>query len=623
MSQNEKYEADDKEKEILVSAMKEYFSYPRRSDKRREINDKALDALVALSPRSAAHWTTTKVRQWWTNNCAKYGCAGNQNQARRKKEKSLPPDALPEPEPVVVPEPAPKSQAWNSGRDLPSSTPSGLAPLFDASSAVEPFPSGLLMSRGGSSAPSRNQSTDNIFANTMSRASTSDFFGLRGDSIFSTSGMFPCLSRGSSGVDIADPVGDGSTWAGQSSQASERPQSGVQRGRDDDVMKARELYRKIKQLTDVTHEERAPKARELENDFRDFVRDFRARYKKGTEEYDVATCVKAETTRGAKLRGARVECSDEIGGAVGTTRGMVYTRRGDNNELEICCGERRAKTGFFGPPQGIFFSRELERVFIARESLVKCFRVDTLECVGTFDASEALTREATAALTVFFISGRCLLLLACEAVLLAWTLDRDTDEVQKPSSKTDQLEIPKITSICAVGEFLAVASSNYEVIHVYQMTEQEHVLTLYERLIGHSDSITCLKAVDGTRLLSGSLDGTVRLWDVTHARTEVFYWGHERVSSIDYGKNGTEFMVAAGFDGTVRLWSLSSKSAMIKISVPYYGLPEKKFHVTTVALDPVAKTVTMVVTCDSNSSNTQLHICQLEMGTKRPASVPF
>ena len=474
--------------------------------------------------------------------------------------------------------------------------------------------------------PSRQQSTgDNIWSAGPSR-NASDAFGFRmlTDNLLSAtpSNMFSVLSRGSSSVDIADGGGEGPTWAGQSSQGSERNPSAVQRGPDDDVTKAKDLYRRIKMLTDVRHEEREPKARELENDFREFVREFRRKNQKGPEEHDVATRVSAERTRGAKLSGARVECSDKVGCAVGTTRGMVYTRPGDNSEIELCCGEIRAKTGFSRPPQGIFFSKELERVFIAGESVVRCFKVDTLECVGTFDASGALTKEAPAALTVFYerLSGRHLLLLACEAVLLSWTLDGCSDEIQKPSAKTDELEIPKITSICAVGDFVAIASSNYEVIHVYHMSEQDRVLTLYERLIGHSDSITCLKAVDGTRLLSGSFDGTVRLWDVTHARTEVFYCGHSgRISAIDYGRNGTEFMVTAGTDGNICLWNLSSKSAMIKIYVNGYGSMDK-FYATALALDPEAKTVTMVVACGSDSSNTQLHICQLEMGARPPAA---
>ena len=68
-------------------------------------------------------------------------------------------------------------------------------------------------------------------------------------------------------------------------------------------------------------------------------------------------------------------------------------------------------------------------------------------------------------------------------------------------------------------------------------------------------------APDGTRIVSGGSDGTVRLWTLDGKPAAQPFKGHDgRVYSVAFAPDGTR-IVSGGSDGTVRLWTLDGKPA--------------------------------------------------------------
>jgi WD40 repeat protein len=77
------------------------------------------------------------------------------------------------------------------------------------------------------------------------------------------------------------------------------------------------------------------------------------------------------------------------------------------------------------------------------------------------------------------------------------------------------------------------------------------VATLSSSIAGHTDMITSL-SLDWTKLVSGSKDGSVRIWDVVSGNQLESCLGHsDTVSSVSVHDN---HVASASWDGTVRCW---------------------------------------------------------------------
>ncbi len=78
-------------------------------------------------------------------------------------------------------------------------------------------------------------------------------------------------------------------------------------------------------------------------------------------------------------------------------------------------------------------------------------------------------------------------------------------------------------------------------------------------LEGHADPVLCLAvSSDGGRALSGSMDGTVRLWDLGARQLLSVFEGHEStVSAVAFTADGRR-AVSGSWDKTLRVWDLAS-----------------------------------------------------------------
>ncbi len=82
---------------------------------------------------------------------------------------------------------------------------------------------------------------------------------------------------------------------------------------------------------------------------------------------------------------------------------------------------------------------------------------------------------------------------------------------------------------------------------------------LIRRLEGHTSSVThAVFSQDGKRILSGSDDGTVRLWDSNTGKQLRAFPGHENyVKAVALSPDGKQAL-SGGTDATVRLWDVES-----------------------------------------------------------------
>jgi WD40 repeat protein len=79
-------------------------------------------------------------------------------------------------------------------------------------------------------------------------------------------------------------------------------------------------------------------------------------------------------------------------------------------------------------------------------------------------------------------------------------------------------------------------------------------------------SFTCVAfSPDSRRIVSGSKDGIIRLWDVSRATVLSSFFGHEAsVTSVAFSSNGTQ-IVSAAQDKTIRTWHIGTSGQLTMI----------------------------------------------------------
>jgi WD40 repeat protein len=78
-------------------------------------------------------------------------------------------------------------------------------------------------------------------------------------------------------------------------------------------------------------------------------------------------------------------------------------------------------------------------------------------------------------------------------------------------------------------------------------------------LMGHTGAVYSMAySPDGRRIVSGSFDGTIKIWDAESGRElRIIKGDGQEVSSVVYSPDGYR-MVSSSFDGTIRIWDAES-----------------------------------------------------------------
>ncbi|GAA1032174.1 hypothetical protein GCM10009557_29820 [Virgisporangium ochraceum] len=106
---------------------------------------------------------------------------------------------------------------------------------------------------------------------------------------------------------------------------------------------------------------------------------------------------------------------------------------------------------------------------------------------------------------------------------------------------------------------------------------------LLRTLRGHSDTVWCLAyRPDGRTLVTGSWDGTARLWDVATGTLLTTYTGHnDRITAVAVAADG-RWVATSSDDGTTRLWSAATGETIAIVGAPPSdaAVPHRVNHVT-------------------------------------------
>ena len=88
-------------------------------------------------------------------------------------------------------------------------------------------------------------------------------------------------------------------------------------------------------------------------------------------------------------------------------------------------------------------------------------------------------------------------------------------------------------------------------------------------LEGHSDSVSaCGFSPDGRRIVSGSLDSTLKLWDAETGNCAATLEVHSWVKACSFSPDGRH-LVSASDDKTLKLWSPDTKCEVFSMPMLY------------------------------------------------------
>ena len=100
-----------------------------------------------------------------------------------------------------------------------------------------------------------------------------------------------------------------------------------------------------------------------------------------------------------------------------------------------------------------------------------------------------------------------------------------------------------------------VSGSDDETIKIWDANKGEHLQTLR----GHADYVNSVAySPDGTKIISGSLDKTVKIWDANIGQCLQTLKGHSSyVFSVAYSPDGTK-IVSGSWDKTIKIWDANT-----------------------------------------------------------------
>jgi len=118
------------------------------------------------------------------------------------------------------------------------------------------------------------------------------------------------------------------------------------------------------------------------------------------------------------------------------------------------------------------------------------------------------------------------------------------------------------------GKYLAVSVERDYFVHLYDCAKGSE-----RHLAGHADFVSGLAfSPDGGTLATGSVDGTIRLWDLASGMSIATLTGHmEEATDVAFSPDG-QTLASIGHNETVRLWHVPTRREMLSETMTNAGL---------------------------------------------------
>jgi WD40 repeat protein len=145
-------------------------------------------------------------------------------------------------------------------------------------------------------------------------------------------------------------------------------------------------------------------------------------------------------------------------------------------------------------------------------------------------------------------------------------------------------KIPSSLYTGAIVDQLSIIEAKLEEEFVTEIAAAEKAITeTVITLHGHSSSVNSVAfSPDGSRIVSGSFDNTLKVWDAESGKETLIFDGHaENVTSVAFSPDG-KWIASSSFDNTVNVWNVKSGQLARK-------LEEHSYPVSSVSFSPDGK----------------------------------
>ncbi len=133
-----------------------------------------------------------------------------------------------------------------------------------------------------------------------------------------------------------------------------------------------------------------------------------------------------------------------------------------------------------------------------------------------------------------------------------------------PMGVTDLKWLPDGESlVVAGGEYMGYIANHSQPEKYLQIMNTSDSGNILKQFVGHTESVMSISiSSDGNRLLSGSMDKSVRLWDIdTGTQMHIFQDHTDIVTSVLFSNDQSSY-ISASLDGKVKLWNNQSSSVV-------------------------------------------------------------
>ncbi|MCA9074412.1 MAG: caspase family protein [Planctomycetaceae bacterium] len=160
---------------------------------------------------------------------------------------------------------------------------------------------------------------------------------------------------------------------------------------------------------------------------------------------------------------------------------------------------------------------------------------------------------------LFTPDGKQLISASDDKTIRVWDVaSGQTLHVIRPSIGTGSVGMIYAAAISPDGDTLAIGGygspeDDYGPVTLISLSRQQ----ITRRMLGHTDAVQDLAfSSDGSRLASGSSDGTVRIWNLESGESEHTFEGHKKdVYGVVFSPDG-ELLATGSYDGTGAVWSV-------------------------------------------------------------------